>query len=141
MADISLKTDRVEMYRKFYRRLLRLTYFTETTLWHTKPSELRHDMVINIKAGTLLPSPLTIKGGAISTIQYRQLRAARTRAARQPRSLDMTLAFGRADLLPECKVTTKGYKAEIDATRWLIAEVTHNWAECGFTTGLKLEPA
>jgi len=49
----------------------------------------------------------------------------------------VTLAFGRAELFLECKVTTSGYKPEIDATRWLIAEVTHSWAnERGFTTAL-----
>ena len=67
--------------------------------------------------------------------------AARTRAARQPRSLDMTLAFSRADLFPECTVTTSGYKPEIDATRWLIAEVTHDMPDRGFITALKLEAA
>lgn len=51
--------------------------------------------------------------------------AERTRAGRQPRSLDLTLAYGRADLFLECKVTVSGYKAEIDAATWLIAEVTH----------------
>ncbi len=34
---------------------------------------------------------------------------------------------------------TNGYKPEIDATRWLIAEVTHGMTDRGFTTALKLE--
>jgi hypothetical protein len=38
-----------------------------------------------------------------------------------------------------CKVTTKGYRPEIDATRWLIAEVTHGITDRGFTTSLRLE--
>lgn len=65
--------------------------------------------------------------------------AGRIRAARQPRSLDMTLAFGCADLFPEWKVTATGYRPEIDATRWLIAEVARSWADRGFTTALNLE--
>jgi phage protein D len=41
-------------------------------------------------------------------------------------------------LFPGSKVTTSGYKPEIDATCWLIAEVTHSWADRGFTTALHL---
>lgn len=66
--------------------------------------------------------------------------AARTRAGRLPRSLDLTLAFGRVDLFPDCKVAASAYKAKIDAVRWLIAEVTHNFTkDRGYTTGLNLE--
>ncbi|GAA0741458.1 MULTISPECIES: contractile injection system protein, VgrG/Pvc8 family [Sphingomonas] len=43
------------------------------------------------------------------------------RAGRAPRSLDLTLAFGRADLAPEQPATAQGFKADIDAQRWLIS--------------------
>lgn len=66
-------------------------------------------------------------------------KAAHARAGRQPLSLTMTLALGRADLHPEQKATVSGYKAAIDAVPWLIAEVTHTISDRGFQTQLKLD--
>ncbi|BCA60228.1 contractile injection system protein, VgrG/Pvc8 family [Sphingomonas sp. HMP6] len=71
-------------------------------------------------------------------------RAAKSKLAhakRQPVSLTLALALGRADLYPEQKGSVSGFKAEIDAVDWLIAEVTHSLGEGGFTTALKLESA
>ncbi len=63
------------------------------------------------------------------------------RAARQPRTLSLSLALGRPDLKPETPVTVSGFKAAIDAQRWVLAEVTHTLGDRGFATGLKLESA
>jgi len=65
--------------------------------------------------------------------------AAKARAGREPLSLSLTLALGRADLHPEQKASVSGYKAAIDAVSWLIAEVTHSISESGFQTQLKLD--
>ncbi len=65
--------------------------------------------------------------------------AAKARAGREPLSLSLTLALGRADLHPEQKASVSGYKAAIDAVSWLIAEVTHSISERGFQTQLKLD--
>lgn len=67
--------------------------------------------------------------------------AAKGRAARQPVSLSLTLALGRPDLYPEQRATVAGFKPVIDATPWLVAEVTHSITDRGFTTALKLESA
>lgn len=67
--------------------------------------------------------------------------AAKARADRRPSSLDLTPALGRPDLAPEQRVSVKGYKAEIDATEWLIAEVRHDLTDRGYVTTLKLESA
>jgi len=66
-------------------------------------------------------------------------RAASARSARQAATFDYSLALGRADLMPEQKVTVSGFKAEIDATPWLVGEVAHSVSDRGFTTSLKLE--
>lgn len=63
------------------------------------------------------------------------------RAARQPRTLSLALALGRPDILPESPVTVAGFKAAIDATRWIVEEVSHAIGDRGFTTQLKLEAA
>jgi len=70
------------------------------------------------------------------------LRAARSEYQRLQRgtvSFDLTLARGRADLLPETHVALSGWKPEIDATDWTIVRAEHNLGEQGFTTRLSLE--
>jgi phage protein D len=66
-------------------------------------------------------------------------KAAHSRAQREPVSLDLSLALGRADIFPEQNTTVTGYKGEIDGVRWLVSAVTHAIDNRGFTTKLKLE--
>jgi uncharacterized protein len=62
------------------------------------------------------------------------------RAGRAPRSLDLTLALGRADIFPEQPITAEGFKAAIDAQAWLVSEANHQLdSRGGFTTAVKLE--
>jgi phage protein D len=50
------------------------------------------------------------------------------------------LALGRPDLYPDRPITLRGFKPEIDAKKWLIAEVSHSFAPSeGLKTSLKLE--
>jgi phage protein D len=68
--------------------------------------------------------------------------AEHTRLKRAPATLDMRLALGRPDAIPEARVTLTGFKPEIDATPWLITEVTHRLDNTGgFITELKMETA
>lgn len=68
-------------------------------------------------------------------------KAESSRAARQPRTLALNLALGRADIKPEQPVTVAGFKPAIDAQRWVVAELTHALGDRGFTTQVKLETA
>jgi len=46
------------------------------------------------------------------------------------------------DLYPEQRVTAEGFKAEIDATPWLLAEAEHQLDSVGgFTTRVQFELA
>ena len=70
------------------------------------------------------------------------LAAARAEWQRIQRGLaefELTLALGRADLLPETPLTLTGFKPQIDATAWLVSEVTHSLNDEGFTSSIKLE--
>lgn len=67
--------------------------------------------------------------------------AALARSKRQPAKMQITAAYGVAELGIERPVTVKGFKAEIDATPWLTAEVSHKIDGQGFTTELHLEPS
>ncbi|HET9511812.1 MAG TPA: contractile injection system protein, VgrG/Pvc8 family [Sphingomonas sp.] len=69
----------------------------------------------------------------------RAANAAHSRGQREPLSLDLTLALGRADVSPEQKATVSGFKAEIDAVEWIVGEVSHSLGDSGYLTKLKLE--
>ena len=42
-------------------------------------------------------------------------------------------------LMPETPLELSGFKAEIDATNWLITRVTHNLSDGGFTSQIECE--
>lgn len=55
--------------------------------------------------------------------------------------IDFTLALACADAYPEQQVKQSRFKAEIDATTWLITEVSHRLDGSGFGTSLRMEKA
>jgi phage protein D len=52
----------------------------------------------------------------------RAAKAEHTRLKRAPATLDMRLALGRPDAIPEARVTLAASNPKIDATPWLITE-------------------
>lgn len=60
------------------------------------------------------------------------------RLERGKAEFSINLARGRPDLYPERTVTVSGFKAQIDATTWLISEVRHS-LENGLRTTLQME--
>lgn len=52
---------------------------------------------------------------------------------------DITLTQGRADVMPESPLRTLGFKADIDATDWVVTEVTHTLSDSGYITQAKCE--
>ncbi len=64
------------------------------------------------------------------------------RFKRAPPTLDMKLALGRADAIPEARLKASGYKNQIEAAAWLIMEATHRLDKAGgFTTDVNMETA
>ncbi|RUR46217.1 contractile injection system protein, VgrG/Pvc8 family [Vreelandella populi] len=51
----------------------------------------------------------------------------------------ITQAVGNPDIFPETPVWCLGWKPQIDATPWIITEVTHNLTDASYTTALQLE--
>ena len=54
-------------------------------------------------------------------------------------TLSITLAYGRAEIIPETPVEVAGFKAEIDGTGWIVTKVTHSLGDNGFTSALEME--
>jgi len=105
--------------------------------WHDRKSGKRQHFVSGKADGAKTLSRVY----ANETDAQAAANAAHSRAGREPVSLSLSLAFGRADIHPETKAIVTGYKAAIDATPWLVAEVTHTFGDRGYVTGLKLEAA
>lgn len=63
------------------------------------------------------------------------------RIQRGIKSFSVTLAKGRAALYPETPAAVVGFKPQIDATPWLITEVTHHLTDASYTNQLKFEVA
>ncbi|WP_136067104.1 phage late control D family protein [Modicisalibacter radicis] len=52
---------------------------------------------------------------------------------------DLTLAYGRPDILPESPLRVSGFKPDIDATPWLVTEVEDSLDDNGFGTRVRCE--
>jgi hypothetical protein len=61
------------------------------------------------------------------------------RLQRKHAEFTLELAEGRADIYPETPVIAEGYKPEIDATPWIIDEVTHQFTNSGYTCEIKMQ--
>ncbi len=130
-----LTIDRREGDRHSFRIAKREEAEGVTASWHDRAGAKKRAVTVGKadgarKLGRVYGSEAEAKRAAM---------AAKSRAARLPRSLDLTLALGRADIYPEQTATAAGYKAEIDAVAWLVSEVTHTVSDRGFTTRIMLE--
>lgn len=108
-----------------------------TATWHDRDEAKRKTVTVGKAKGAKALSKVHASEAAAN----RAAAATLKRSGRQPVSLTLSLALGRADIYPEQKTTVAGFKADIDAVSWLIAEVTHSVNDRGFVTGLKLENA
>lgn len=70
---------------------------------------------------------------------HRAARAEWRKLQRGMAEFSITLAHGRAELIPETPCAVQGFKSSIDNTDWIIAKVIHNLSDRGYTTQLELE--
>lgn len=65
--------------------------------------------------------------------------AAARRDARQAAEIDIDLVWADVSYGVETPITLSGFKAEIDAARWRVAEISHRLGDQGFSTSMKLD--
>jgi phage protein D len=106
-----------------------------TATWHDRKSATRKEVTTGKPEG----ARKLRRVHASEKEAHAAAKAEHSRASRAPVSLDLTLSLGRADLSPEQRVTTAGFKPQIDATTWLISEVTDTISDRGYLTQVKLE--
>ncbi len=101
----------------------------------------------NVKKGTRASVIAGISGRAKTlrqtfASQADALAAARAEWLRIQRgifSFDITLAHGRADVMPQRPVVVSGYKRQIDETPWIVTAVRHSLSSSGYTSQITLE--
>lgn len=109
-----------------------------TATWHDKKAAKRKTVTVGKADGAkklrkVHPDEASAKRAAS---------AERDRLKRAPATLDIKLALGRADLIPEARAEVLGFKDVIDAATWLVSEVSHRLDKGGgFATDLKMEIA
>lgn len=106
-----------------------------TASWHDRDAAERKSVTVGKSTGARQLSHVY----SSESHAKRAAKAKLAHAKRQPLSLTLALALGRADLYPDKKGSVTGFKGDIDAVDWLIAEVTHSVSDRGFTTALKME--
>lgn len=62
-----------------------------------------------------------------------------SRRKRDPAKMSVSLALGQPAIYPEQRVKLSGFKAQINATAWIVAEVEQSISTQGFTTSLQME--
>lgn len=133
----TLTLRRAEGDRHTYRIEKREEADGVTASYHDRDTAERKDVTVGKEATAkklshVYASKFDAERAAKSTMR---------RAQRQPVSMTMALALGRADICPEQKASVSGYKTEINETAWLVSEVTHTLSDRGYGTAMKLESA
>ncbi len=63
------------------------------------------------------------------------------RIQRGAATMELTLALGRPELIPQTRVSLSGFKPSIDVVSWLAVKATHSLGDGGLTTRVELETA
>ena len=118
-----------------YRATDRDTYTGVVAYWRDHDKGQRQKITAGTDERTkrlrdTYPTPKEARDAALSELVKLQ---------REEHAFDITLARGRADLSPELPATVTGFKAQIDASNWLITEVTHELTDSAYTNRVTLE--
>lgn len=137
-----------------YRRVEREQYDGVEARYHDQDKAARSSVKVGAKAASAAAGPAPSRGRRGDRQVKRLPRvygsegAARRAAEGESRRIkragydfDWELALGRPDLFPDRPVRVSGFKPEIDAKAWLVAEATHTLDANGLSTKLKLETA
>ena len=107
------------------RRLTKIKY---NTIEQKKPVESDNDKIKSLR----VTYPSEARAITVAKSAFDKLK-------RGVATFSLNLAFGEPDLMPETPIELSGFKAEIDATNWLITRVTHNLSDGGFTSQIECE--
>ncbi|MBH9536916.1 contractile injection system protein, VgrG/Pvc8 family [Novosphingopyxis sp. YJ-S2-01] len=121
-----------------YRRAERGQYGGVEAGWHDQDAGKRKTVKVGTAVEGRKPKRLK-KTYATEADARRAAEAEQGRMNRAAAEFGITLALGRPDIFPDRPATLSGFKPEIDAKRWLIAEVMHTLDASGLHSALKLQ--
>ena len=132
----TLELDRTQQDRHHWEETDRESRYTGVKAFWDNPRAGKREFVIVGIDGYLrtLRDPYPTEDEAADAAGGEWGRVQRAKARMQ-----ITLAVGRADIMPEQPTVLSGWKARITDTDWVITEVTHSIGGNGYTTGLDLE--
>jgi len=109
-----------------------------TAAWHDRKSGTRK--TVTVDGGGERRSKRLRKVYASEADAKQAASAENSRIARAKAKMTLKLAYGRPDLFPERPIKLTGFKEEINARRWIIAECSHSMdGSGGSATSLTLE--
>jgi phage protein D len=140
-APIPAETiDRSQTTGASYERAERDQYDGAEAVYHDKGTATRH--TVSAGGGGSGPAKRLRRVYANEAHAQQAADAENCRMKRAGVRLELPLALGRPDLYPDRPITVTGFKAEIDAKAWLIAEAQHSMdSSGGAVTRLTLEAA
>lgn len=123
--------------RHRYHVAERETYDGVRAYWYENGKKKRHSVVVGGETNKnmkVLPEgyPSQKEAEAAATAEY-------NRVKRGQATMSMSLALGIPELFPEMPVNLNGWKPEIDATPWLLKEVSHSLSNSGYTCDCEFE--
>ena len=109
-----------------------------TARWHDKATGTRK--TVTVDGGGEGKAKRLRKVYASEADAKQAAQAENSRLARQVAKMMTKLAYGRPDIFPERPIELTGFKAEIDARKWVVAECRHTMdGKGGLMTDLTLE--
>lgn len=121
-----------------YARVERDAYDGTEAVWHDKATGTHKTVQAGHKGTGKAKRIRKVHHSEADAKQAAEAEA--TRADRRKAEATLTLAYGRPDITPERPIALAGFKPEIDARKWVVAEATHRMdGQGGLMTDLKLE--
>lgn len=126
--------------RVHYKRGERGQFGGVEARWHDRRKGKRSTVAIGGGEGGRPPKRLKRIYASEKTAQD-AADAANRRMSRAAATCELALALGRPEIYPEQRLQLQGFKPEIDAQAWLVAEARHSLESSGLRSQLRLEVA
>lgn len=133
LARVTLERRDGDSHR--YHTASRDAYTGVRAYWHDPKRSNRRGVLVGLSGGakrlrTTFANRQDAQAAAMAEWQ---------RIQRGVATFSYTLAYGRADIVPQSPVEVRGFKADIDATDWIAVRLRHELTQAGFTTNLECE--
>jgi uncharacterized protein len=133
LATISISREMGDSHR--FHSADREAYSGVRAYWHDTSKAKRRSVLVGISGNAKrLRDTYANQADALAAAKAEWHRIQRGAA-----TLELTLAIGRPELIPQTPVKVSGFKPAINAVDWLAVKVTHALGDGGLTTRMELE--